>query len=389
MVVDDLADRNHDCDLLLDQNAVADADVRYMGKVPDTCDLMLGPKFALLQPQYKEMHAGARARNEDIHRVLVYFGGADSENLTGLAVEALVRLGRADIAVDVVVDPAHPDAQSLEERVRAHRNFTLHGRLPTLAPLMVEADLAVGAGGATSWERCCLGLPVLVITLAENQRPIAAELDRLGVLRWLGHKDEVSTESLRQALEDVVSGGLATSWSRRSLSLVDGLGAGRVSEMLLLSERTPLCARLAESRDGKLLLRWANDPLVRQNSFAQGAISPTDHQHWFQKRLADSACRIYLLETELGRAVGQVRFQLDGERWVINYMIDVNCRQRGLGRSVLETAITALAKDIGRAPLSASVKAGNKASLKVFKSLGFMNETIDSRAGVHYFLAES
>ena len=139
MVVDDLADRTHRCNLLLDQNAVANADTRYAGKVPASCHLMLGPAFALLQPQYAALHASAFVRGEEIHRVLVYFGGADQGNLTGMAVEALLALGRPDIAVDVVVDPAHPQLRVIEERVRPHCHITLHGRLPSLAPLMQKA----------------------------------------------------------------------------------------------------------------------------------------------------------------------------------------------------------------------------------------------------------
>ena len=240
MVVDDLADRRHDCDLLLDQNIVADSDTRYADKVPTTCKLMIGTKFALLQPEYAAMRAKTRPRGSKIQRTLVYFGGADSNNLTGMAVEVLLGLRRSDIAVDVVVDPAHPSFRAIKARVCEHRNFTLHGRLPTLAPLMLEADLAIGAGGATTWERCCLGVPTLVITLAENQRAIASELDKRGVLRWLGHKDEVSTELLRNELEAVISGGLVALWSQRSLALVDGMGADRVREALLSFDRVAL-----------------------------------------------------------------------------------------------------------------------------------------------------
>ncbi len=387
MVIDDLANRNHECDLLLDQNAVADAEGRYVEKVPVHCHLMLGPGYALLQPQYAELHAKARPRSGAIQRVLVYFGGADTQNLTGLAVEALLALARPDIAVDVVVDPVHPHAEALAASVAAHGNFTVHGRLPTLAPLMMSADLAIGAGGATSWERCCLGLPALIITLAENQRPIAAELDRLGVLRWLGHEGEVSVDTLIQSLEELFSGGLAASWSQRSLSLVDGFGAARVGEELLLSAHTPLRARLAEPRDETLLLSWANDPLVRLNSFTQEVISPDNHHRWFQKRLADAACRIYVLETELGRAVGQVRFELEGQCWVINYTIAANSRQRGLGKTVLATAIAALKMDVGEAQLVASVKAGNVASSRIFESLHFVRDANDDQS-VHSFRAE-
>jgi UDP-2,4-diacetamido-2,4,6-trideoxy-beta-L-altropyranose hydrolase len=385
-VIDDLADRDHDCDLLLDQNAVAGAEERYAGRVPGSCRLMLGARYALLQPQYAELHANARPRGTEIRRVLVYFGGADARNLTGLAVDALLALERPDIAVDVVVDPSHPYARSVAEQLARRANFTAHGRLPTLAPLMVAADLAIGAGGATTWERCCLGLPTLVITLAENQKPIARELDRLGALRWLGHQDEVDAEALRRALSEMIHAGTADAWSRRALSLVDGQGTARVAEVLLLSASTGLRARRAQARDETLLLRWASDPVVRHNSFNQDVISPEQHHRWFQSRLANDACRIYMLETEMGVPVGQVRFELEEVHWSIDYSLDASFRGRGLGRVVLSAAISALTGEMGSVPLVARVKAENLVSARVFESLGFMCSGDETPGGVHHFI---
>jgi UDP-2,4-diacetamido-2,4,6-trideoxy-beta-L-altropyranose hydrolase len=384
-VIDDLANRKHDCDLLLDQNAVAGAAERYIGRVPAACHLMLGPRYALLQRQYADFHASARPKGAEIRRVLVYFGGADAKNLTGLAVDALLALDRPDIAVDVVVEPAHDHARSLVERLAGRANFSVHGRLPTLAPLMMAADLAVGAGGATAWERCCLGLPALVITLAENQNPIARELDRLGALRWLGHQGEMDAEALRQALVEVICTGSAEAWSRRALLLVDGEGTARVTEMLLLSAGTFLRARRAQASDEVLLLRWANDPVVRRNSFNQDVISPEQHHRWFQRRLASEACRIYMLETESGIPIGQVRFELEDERWVVDYSLASCFRGRGLGRAVLSAALSALTGEMGRISVMARVKVGNRPSCRVFESLSFIHKDSEASGGVHHF----
>ena len=384
-VVDDLADRPHDCDLLLDQNAVANADARYEDKVPCACHLMLGPRYALLQPQYAALRDKVSPRSGVVRRVLVYFGAADAGNLTGLAVDALLELARPDIYVDVVVDPTHAHAATLGAQLAAHPNFRMHGRLPTLAPLMQSADLAIGAGGATSWERCCQGLPALVITLADNQRAIAAELDRLGVLGWLGHQGEVGVAALRKALGQFIEGQHGAEWSRRALALVDGLGAGRVAEMLLLSGDTPMRARPAAAGDEALLLHWANDPAVRQNSFNQSLIDPAQHHRWFASRLGDAGCRIYIVETELGQAVGQVRLEREEENWVIDYSLGAPFRQRGLGCALLTTALAAFSCEHGAAGLKARVKAGNVASCKVFQALGFKREELGEQGEVRVF----
>lgn len=372
MVIDDLADRPHDCDLLLDQNLFEDMAHRYDGKVPAHCGRMLGPDYALLQPQYAELHPRVPPREGAVRRVLVFFGGADAENLTGRAIAAFLSLGQEDVALDVVINPASPLAASIRQQVEGHEQITLHEGLPSLAPLMVQADLAVGAGGATSWERCCLGLPALVITLAENQKPIAAELDRQGLIRWLGHKDEVSVATLAQALKDILDSGLLLDWSARCQQWVDGRGTGRVISILMLNAQTPLKARLARVDDEALTLRWANESMARQNDFALDTIDPATHRAWFRKRLRDpERCRLYVVETHDGFPIGEVRFERHDEAWEIDYALDEHALGRELGKPLLQIAMLALRASTNKALLFGSVKDFNAVSRRPFEALGF------------------
>ena len=231
-VIDDIADRVHDCDLLLDQNLVADMHTRYTGKVPADCSLLLGPEYALLQPIYAELHDRLPPREGPIRRVLIAFGGADRDNLTGRALGAFLSLNRTEISLDVVIPSSSPYASEIRDQAAGHANIHLHGSLPSLAPLMARADLAIGAAGTTSWERLCLGLPALVVTLAENQRPIADGLHRQGLVRWLGHKDEVTEQSLRRALTELIEEGIDEEWSLRCRSTVDGKGITSITNCL-------------------------------------------------------------------------------------------------------------------------------------------------------------
>jgi UDP-2,4-diacetamido-2,4,6-trideoxy-beta-L-altropyranose hydrolase len=234
MVIDDLADRLHDCDLLLDQNLIADADQRYVSRVPPHCGLILGPRYALLQPQYAQLHIQVQPRQGPIRQVLIYFGGSDSDNLTGKAIAAFLSLQRNDIGLDVVINLENFHAEAIRQQVATHSQITLHSRLPSLAPLMVKADLAIGGGGATSWERCCLGLPTLVVTLAENQKPATNELNRRKLIRWLGHKDKTGEMHITQALRNILNEGLKPEWSGNCRSVVDGQGVVRVCDVLFL-----------------------------------------------------------------------------------------------------------------------------------------------------------
>lgn len=372
MVIDDLADRAHDCDLLLDQNFFRDGDKRYSGKTPSRCGQMLGPRYALLQPEYAELRERIPSREGSVRRILVSFGAADASNLAGMAIEAFLSLDRLDIELDVVANQSSPHAESLRRQTAARPNIHLHGALPSLAPLIARADLAIGACGATTWERLCLGLPSLVITLADNQRQIAAELARQGAIRLLGHVGEVDVVALARVLRELVNEGLPEAWSQACRELVDGRGTRRACSALTLSPDASLRARLARLDDEALLLQWANDLLVRQNAFSTAAIAPATHRAWFRDRLRDlENCRLYVVETEEGFPVGQVRFQRSRDGWETDYALDSCCRGRGVGQNMLETAILKLRSCEAGAVVFASVKAANLASRRIFEGLGF------------------
>lgn len=382
MVIDDLADRPHDCDLLLDQNLVADLQTRYSGKVPAGCGLLLGPQYALLESVYTELHDRVSPRDGPIRRILISFGGADGDNLTGRSFSAFLSLDRSDIDVDVAISANSRHAAAIQKLAAAHSNIHVHVGVPTLAPLIAKADLAIGAAGTTSWERLCLGVPSLVVTIAANQQPAAAELNRSGLICWLGHKDEASEPALAAALEALIDNGLDGSWSRRCLEAVDGRGTDRVCAALTVSATTPLRPRPATADDEDLLLAWANDPANRRNAFSPEPIPAPTHHAWYRDRLRDAErCRLYIVETSDGIPLGMVRFERHDRAWEVHYSIAQPFRGRGLGRRLLEAALLDLSAEMPGASVFGQVKDTNHASRKVFESLGFKT-TPQAREGV-------
>jgi RimJ/RimL family protein N-acetyltransferase len=238
---------------------------------------------------------------------------------------------------------------------------------------MVQADLAIGASGTTSWERCCLGLPSLVITLAENQRPIAAALSQQGAVRLLGHWDEINQEKISAAIDIAIREPALEDWSNRCQSLVDGKGTERVTEILLLNAKTKLQARLARADDETLILRLANNPLVRFNSFQQERIDKESHHQWFKNRLLNPEHhRIYLIETISGLVIGLVRFDQKDEGWEINFMVAPEARSKGLGIHVLSSALEPFCKSEPNHNIFGRVKHQNIRSQTLFKRLGFV-----------------
>ena len=229
MVIDDLADRHHDCELLLDQNHYPDLETRYDGKVPPDCRLLLGPRFALLRREFQELRQRVGPRQGPVRRLLVFMGGVDGGNFTGRVIEALAGL---DVQVEVVIGAQHPARAAIERECR-ERNHVCHVQTERMAELMAAADLAVGGGGSASWERCCLGLPCVLVALAENQVNIAKSLAPLGAGVYLGTADEADVGRLRRAvLELVADVERFQRLSAQACDLVDGLGVERVCRLM-------------------------------------------------------------------------------------------------------------------------------------------------------------
>jgi len=240
---------------------------------------------------------------------------------------------------------------------------------------MLKADLAIGAGGATSWERCCLGLPSLIITMAENQKPIAAELDRQRLAHWLGDHDTVNEFSLTTALKDALDSKGMADWSNRCRNTVDAKGTERVAAIVSLTSSTQLKARPACVDDEDLLLQWAKNPLVRQNVFNRKVISPEENRDWFYKRLRDpDNCRIYVVKTVEGLPIGQVRFELTDDSWEIDFALDPVARDKGLGKNLLQAAIKVFRQSMSGGLVFGRVKKGNVVSQEVFEDFAFTPE---------------
>jgi UDP-2,4-diacetamido-2,4,6-trideoxy-beta-L-altropyranose hydrolase len=202
MVIDDLADRNHECALLLDQNLgrqVSDYDQR----VPVESIRMIGPHYALLRPEFYRLREISlqRRRHPELKRILISLGGVDRANATGRILNALSEtLLPRETELDIVIGAAAPHLekvrqQALRSPFRASVNVNVHD----MAERMRQADLSIGAAGSTSWERCCLGLPSITIILAENQRLIGEALEKAGCALLLGE------ENIAQHLSALVS----------------------------------------------------------------------------------------------------------------------------------------------------------------------------------------
>ena len=232
-VIDDLANRSHDCDLLIDTNLHANGCSRYDGLVPPECFRMLGPKFALLRPEFAEQRANLRARDGKVRRILVFFGGTDPSNQTTKTLEAIASLRLDGIALDVVVGATNPHKERVREFCSARSGFAFHCQTERMAQMMANADLAIGAGGVATWERCAVAVPSIVLTVADNQVPSTQIMAKERRLLYLGDQAEVSAKMIAQQISSLLeTPHRLVELSIRSAELVDGYGAERVAAVL-------------------------------------------------------------------------------------------------------------------------------------------------------------
>lgn len=233
VAIDDLANRPHDCDVLLDHHPGRER-THYDGLVPADCTVLAGPDYALVRPEFRTLRPIALARRHvgPPRRLLIAMGLTDVGGVSRRAVEG-VQASQLPLAIDVVTGRTAVSLPWLEDQARAgvlrlHVDLEARG----MAELMAEADVAVGSGGGTSLERCCLGLPSFVVMVADNQRSGIASLVRLGATTSLGVFDESTPRRIATALAAVDGRALAAQ-ARAAAGVVDGEGADRVGRVVL------------------------------------------------------------------------------------------------------------------------------------------------------------
>ncbi len=228
LVLDDMADRPHHCQVLLDQNLQPPG--RYTPWVAPDCICLLGPEYALLRPGFRHHRPAVPRWPDQVARLLVFFGGGDESNETGKVLEVLQGLS---VAVDVVIGGAHARKDALADRCASLPGCRAHFLVDDMAALMARADLALGATGVSTWERACLGLPALVVSVADNQHPIARAGQEAGLHTWLGPAWEVDTVVWRAALvQALAQPAHLAAQSAAGLAQVDGFGAERVADRM-------------------------------------------------------------------------------------------------------------------------------------------------------------
>lgn len=203
MVIDDLANRRHDCNILLDQNFYLNKDVRYTGLVPEHCKMLLGPEHALLREEFYEAKKYLRRRDGNIKNILVFYGGSDLTNETEKAIKALVQLHDEDynFTADIITGVSNSRREKIKKLCSKYQFLHYYCQISNMAEFMNKADLMLGAGGSTTWERLYMELPALVTAVADNQVKCCEECGKAGLIDYAGPANFVDIEQIYKYIQ--------------------------------------------------------------------------------------------------------------------------------------------------------------------------------------------
>jgi len=377
---EDLVGRPHDCDVLLDTTYGRKA-TEYKGCVPDHTQILAGTDYALLRPQFAKMRPVAlvrRAQAEGINRIMVSLGSTDPHNTTEKVLNGLALL-KIRPAIDIVAGSGNPHLKKLESQIAAMKadgwDIKININVSDMAGMMSATDLAIGAGGTTSWERCCLGLPTLLIEIADNQKDVAAALHKQGCVQNLGWHEDLTPAALVQAINNLTPAILKT-MAEKAAQLCSGRGADAVVPALLPPwGKDAITLKFMTAADTERLFQWQCLPETRKYANNPEAPSWEGHKAWMTNMLNNPDRYSYVIQSQ-GKPAGMIRLDRTDDKtriFIISILLDPEFYGRGVASAALR-----LARQIEvSAVFKAQIMAENKASRALFERLNFVpiNET--------------
>ncbi|WP_462163518.1 UDP-2,4-diacetamido-2,4,6-trideoxy-beta-L-altropyranose hydrolase [Pseudoalteromonas xiamenensis] len=377
LVIDDLADRIHDCDSLLDQTYLRRKnDYRHL--VSPEANLLLGCDYSLLRREFIELREQAvkkRQSKDGVHEILICFGSTDPINATSQTLDAVLPICIAhQIKINIVLSSSAPHLLELKQRVADLPLCTLHIDSTAVAKLMLDADLAIGANGTLSWERCCLGLPAITADIAANQIFVGKALAQSGAIIHLGLVDNGFAARLKQTVEQLLQANSAClpKMVNQAFALVDGEGARKVVQHILQSRVT---LRPATLEDTELLFAWQSNPEIRKYSRNPKPVEFNEHVRWLRNTLANSQRALFIIEDSWTKSgVGMLRLDHISEL-ELEISILVAPEQQGAGYA--DAAIHAIDASFKRKTIHAYLDPSNLKSSKLFARAGFKAIHVD------------
>lgn len=199
MVLDDLANRSHDCDLLLDQNLYANPEARYKELIPSSCITLFGPRYCVFREEFMKQRKQLRSRDGKVRRLLLFFGGSDPAGATQASLRGIAPFVR-DLHIDVIVGSSNKCKNEIETLCDNYRNINFYWHVSNMAEMLNQTDFVIGAGGTSLWERCFLGVPSVTVIIADNQIDVTKTVAAAGATWNLGTAGNVNEDDYLRIL---------------------------------------------------------------------------------------------------------------------------------------------------------------------------------------------
>lgn len=345
LVIDDLANRDHISDYLLDQN-FGRKKTDYQDKVPRKCLVFAGSEYALLRPEFSDLRSQSisrRIKSYEVRKIVISMGGIDLENAT-LEVLRLLSTHQCSQSweIDVVLGRNSPNLEVITEWVSsAGITVNILVGVENMAELFTRADLFIGGAGSTAWEACCLGVPLLIKVLASNQQENALALQKFGAAFLIEGEGDAGSQFLDK-IDLLMQPEVLKYMQSQCLQVTRGLGGKIISRYL-----DSLCyppsgiVRKMEYSDLSMVLAWRNHEDVQRFMISKGIISPEEHLGWYQKTIADPA-RWLLIYEENFIPIGFIQFELvSGLEGVVDWGFYVApYASKGVGTRMGKAALT-------------------------------------------------
>lgn len=373
MVIDDLANRHYDCDILLDQT-LSRAQRDYQDRTPPTCTILVGESYTLLREEFAKYRSRAIEKRQQLtslppnFHVLISLGGFDIENISLMAIHALQTLQNSHpgFTATLILSSQSKHLKNLSDISNSLPWLTLEIDCTTMALQMFKADIAIGASGATSWERCCLGLPTLSIQTAENQRLVNTALEAKGAILSVGTHEKMTAFFIEETIKTLILDEKShyAALVKACFDTCNGKGANKVYKKL---SAQGVKLRRAEIDDLDLVFSWQSNPIIRQYFRNSQPVTYDEHVLWYNKAIIDTNYHFYII-TYYGYSAGLIRLDaLENNEMEISILISPEFQ----GNNLASIALNKIVQQYCSTVILAHVATKNAASHKLFSRANF------------------
>lgn len=365
--IDDLADRPHEVECLIDHNLHADHRQKYGVLVGASTRLFGGPRFALLGPAYAVLRP--TQVDDGVPSIGIFMGGVDSADLGSLALRACREQAGFRGPIEIAATSAGRHLAGLKALAGQWPGTRVVIDQPDLTAFFTRHTLQIGAGGGATWERCCAGVPMLLLQGAANQQVVVRELAAIGAAATIAESEELSIPVVGRAVAALLADAPRRhALAQRARGLVDGLGACRVAVVLAADT---LALRPARPDDDERSFAWRNAEATRRHSRDARRIEPAGHRRWWRDALADPRRRLFVAHVG-ARDVGVLRLDFEETQAEVSIYLDPALTGLGLGPRLLRAGQRWTRDSTSLERLVATILPSNRASLRAFEDAGFV-----------------